>query len=707
MALNSKYLRQLQRELQESNASWEAEENQFTDIPMEQWPLYTGHVPADHVPKGAEKEAIATDNYAAHLADDSVKLYPKSHTWLNYNGNRYTSNVKNQKQCGSCVAFATAATLETQARIYQFLPFELSYTFLFNKLSPTQIYFCSSSTRTCSGNNAGMSLYAGMNYCKNTGVVPAYEFPYTDHDQRCKLPGDWKNKLTKIQGYTTLRTLKAMKEWLHKKGPLLTSFNVYPSFHHYKKGIYKKHPGEVSRSSHAVCCVGYDDDKQAWLMQNSWGANWGQEGGFFWIGYGQCGIDERMLGVDDFVDIYYAKEGGMLGVGTDGLSYTRASNDASWKTYKGSPSSTISLIDMDVKLDGSLIGLDQNGKLYHRVDWTTNWQAIEVTPSTPAFISIAVTPTGKVLAVSSDHQLYSSYFTLHSWNKINTSLKLKSISTSVEGLLIGVGYEDGKVYTRKKIDKTTWNDTPIYGVETCAQLRDDSIVATMSNGTIKHWKSWDVEGTLLSSTKKIKSIKSVAPPLQIKIEFGDLGDTSYAPYVNRGLQLQTLGYDIGKERMDVYRFIPTNQLGVGRVAAQFQGATASPANLALIYGNQVKFSRPATKLLKDLPLLKVVAGFDDTPPIPAAKPPTASEVFVLVLYTSEDGDELKIMANTHVPVYGGIPSCENKYTDADGFLALDRAWVNEQFSYWGLKYDADWTELLEMGTILWLQPPFE
>ena len=36
---------------------------------------------------------------------------------------------------------------------------------------------------------------------------------------------------------------------------------------------------------HAMLIVGYDDDRNAWLVRNSWGAGWGEEG-HVWIDYG-------------------------------------------------------------------------------------------------------------------------------------------------------------------------------------------------------------------------------------------------------------------------------------------------------------------------------------------------------------------------------------------------------------------------------------
>ena len=53
---------------------------------------------------------------------------------------------------------------------------------------------------------------------------------------------------------------------------------------------------------HAVAVVGYDDGQRCWIVKNSWGTNWG-EGGFFRIGYGECGLDTQFPFFDPAVAI--------------------------------------------------------------------------------------------------------------------------------------------------------------------------------------------------------------------------------------------------------------------------------------------------------------------------------------------------------------------------------------------------------------------
>ena len=53
------------------------------------------------------------------------------------------------------------------------------------------------------------------------------------------------------------------------QGPLVTTLTVYSDFLSYGSGVYKHEAGEAE-GGHAVSIVGYDDEKGAWLIRNSW-----------------------------------------------------------------------------------------------------------------------------------------------------------------------------------------------------------------------------------------------------------------------------------------------------------------------------------------------------------------------------------------------------------------------------------------------------
>ena len=67
----------------------------------------------------------------------------------------------------------------------------------------------------------------------------------------------------------------------------------------YKGGVFnEKTEGKVG---HVVLLIGWDDDRQAWLVKNSWGEKWGEKG-FGWIKYGSNNIGQFAAWIDAGID---------------------------------------------------------------------------------------------------------------------------------------------------------------------------------------------------------------------------------------------------------------------------------------------------------------------------------------------------------------------------------------------------------------------
>jgi cathepsin L len=78
-----------------------------------------------------------------------------------------------------------------------------------------------------------------------------------------------------------------MKEAIAKYGAIATSVKVTPAFQAYAGGIFDEHTRVSGQKdvNHAVTIVGWDDNKRAYLVENSWGPRWGDKG-FIWVEYG-------------------------------------------------------------------------------------------------------------------------------------------------------------------------------------------------------------------------------------------------------------------------------------------------------------------------------------------------------------------------------------------------------------------------------------
>ena len=182
--------------------------------------------------------------------------------------------VKDQGPCGSCWTFAAMAA------------FESNY-FITNRVSFTgaeqQLLDCSHAG-TCGG---GASHTAWDNL-QGYGTADAGVYPYAGADSQCKwakptpyhwAAWGWVNEDNPIAP----APVEKIKAQLCRRGPLKTSVVAgTDGFPAYRGGVLNEITNKPT--DHAVTIVGWDDAKQAWLIKNSWGTQWG-ENGYIWINY--------------------------------------------------------------------------------------------------------------------------------------------------------------------------------------------------------------------------------------------------------------------------------------------------------------------------------------------------------------------------------------------------------------------------------------
>jgi len=213
---------------------------------------------------------------------ESTSSAATSIDWRNNKGVNWLGPVMNQGNCGSCVAFATVATLEAQTSIASGMPW-LHPTF-----SPQEIFACGGG-----GCDSGWEPASAAHYLKTTGIPDEACMPYTSgstgNDVSCSDKcQNASARSMKISGFKTPsgilsgKSVDSVKAAL-LKGPLVTTLNVYADFMTYSSGVYQ-HVGNDILGGHAISIVGYDDTKRAWLIRNSWGEEWGEKG-FAWVSW--------------------------------------------------------------------------------------------------------------------------------------------------------------------------------------------------------------------------------------------------------------------------------------------------------------------------------------------------------------------------------------------------------------------------------------
>jgi C1A family cysteine protease len=232
-----------------------------------------------------ETQSAAAAALAAEAGDVGV---PTAFDLRAVNGANYTTPVKDQGNCGSCVAFGSVGAIEHVARFTRGTPG------LALDLSEAQMFYCH-------GRAAGATCATGwwpdqaMNAARDKGVTFEDYYPYTAGDQNCTgLNADWPNRVAKVTTWTALTGNAAtMKQYISTYGSITACLDVYQDFFSYRSGVYKHVTGSYA-GGHCIVLIGYDDAAGCWIGKNSWNTGWG-DAGFLRIGYGECRIESYMV----------------------------------------------------------------------------------------------------------------------------------------------------------------------------------------------------------------------------------------------------------------------------------------------------------------------------------------------------------------------------------------------------------------------------
>lgn len=296
MAKEKLELSAIQEAIASSNADWEAGITTVSELSDTEKKILLGYTPPPGAPSLEEQEQAGAAALTDYLTARSFNSFgaPAALDWRN-NGGNFVTDVKNQGSCGSCVAFGTIASVESQIKILRGAAFAIN-------LSEAHLFYCHarSENRNC-GN--GWWPDKAFNFFQSQGVTEEAYYPYTAGDQNCtgKLSG-WDSNLTKITGYSKINGIEAIKEYVATKGPVEACFSVYNDFYNYRTGVYRYATGALL-GGHCVCIVGYDTAGGYWICKNSWGTSFG-ESGFFKIAFGQCGIEGQVYGASGIVNNY-------------------------------------------------------------------------------------------------------------------------------------------------------------------------------------------------------------------------------------------------------------------------------------------------------------------------------------------------------------------------------------------------------------------
>lgn len=204
--------------------------------------------------------------------------------------------VKNQGACGSCWTFSTTGVIEGA---------NFMKTGKLISLSEQQLVDCdhecdSSEPDECdSGCNGGLMTTAYQYALKAGGLQREEDYPYTGIDGSCKF--DKSKVAAMVDNFSSVSIDEGqIAANLVKNGPLAVGINA-AFMQTYVAGVSCPYICNKQNLDHGVLLVGYGaagyapgrfKEKPFWIIKNSWGPDWGEDGYYkLCRGHNVCGIN--------------------------------------------------------------------------------------------------------------------------------------------------------------------------------------------------------------------------------------------------------------------------------------------------------------------------------------------------------------------------------------------------------------------------------
>lgn len=278
LAINAKDINEA---VHNNGADWVAGETSISKLPPEAIKSLVSLIPGSKLGLKAK-----SNKYSAEA------VLPAKVDWRNIGGRNYVTSIKNQGHCGACWAFSTIAVLESRILITSNMP-------------DTDLDLSEQALISCDSNNSGCVggyIDLASEFLETTGTPLESCYPYTSGNSSeagaCGGCADWQQNTYKITSFENIATsVEAIKNAIVQYGPVIVEMTIYEDFLYYVSGVYRHVTGKAL-GGHAIVIVGYDDADQSWIIKNSWGPNWG-ENGFFRMaaGINDCNIENIALSI--------------------------------------------------------------------------------------------------------------------------------------------------------------------------------------------------------------------------------------------------------------------------------------------------------------------------------------------------------------------------------------------------------------------------
>ncbi|XP_032903207.1 cathepsin L1-like [Amblyraja radiata] len=257
------YIEQHNREYAMGKHTFTVKMNQFGDLTNEEFNKQMN----GFVMNEAENSTEEIEEHDGLDDDDDNEISLKLPRSINWTQMGAVTPVKNQGACGSCWAFSATGALEGQLGKRRHLI----------SLSEQNLLDCDRRSHGCRG---GLMGYAYEWMKRAGGINSEQTYPYTARQGACRFRTD--KIVARIRAYRSPgRCERCLARAVVKIGPIAVAIDASRrSFQYYKEGVYYDRNCNRRNVNHAVLVVGYGRlrGRNFWLVKNSWGLGWGDNG---------------------------------------------------------------------------------------------------------------------------------------------------------------------------------------------------------------------------------------------------------------------------------------------------------------------------------------------------------------------------------------------------------------------------------------------
>lgn len=252
------------RSLQESR-SWWAGVHPFMDWTEAERQTLNGYKPSRTSAAGTASLA-ALQTLTGTGTKSNASFYGADASWEGV-------ALRQQGSCGSCWAISAVEAVEAR------LPGK-------NRLAAQALVDCVPNPQHCGGSGGcnGATGELAYSFIRDHGLPLEDNYAYTAETGSCPmnpLKGPFPAaKRARVSGWTTLPSNRAepLMQALYNEGPVVVAVDAN-SWFDYDQGVFDGCKKDATLG-HAVLAKGYggEGNGQYWRIQNSWGANWGEQG---------------------------------------------------------------------------------------------------------------------------------------------------------------------------------------------------------------------------------------------------------------------------------------------------------------------------------------------------------------------------------------------------------------------------------------------